>query len=149
MLEENIVKHACRELGITQKELAENTTMRIEVAKKLILKSSVHESDIEYADCLIDNLEKITSEKDVRDFLTECLSGKSIVKRTCKELGITQKELAELMGVNDGTPAQWSSKGEIPETAKKFMATLVENKNLKIKLNKFRSAFNLIDEARV
>lgn len=29
----------------------------------------------------------------------------NIVKRVCRELNITQKELSDLMGVNDGTPA--------------------------------------------
>ncbi len=72
----------------------------------------------------------------------------NIVKKTCKELGITQKELAERLGVNDGTPAQWSSKGNIPEMAQKSMELLLENEILKNKLNKFKTAFTLIDEAR-
>lgn len=76
------------------------------------------------------------------------MNSENIVKRTCKELGITQKELAERMGVNDGTPAQWSSKGDIPETAKKFMLTLVENKHLKEKLDKVTNALLTLDEIK-
>ena len=72
----------------------------------------------------------------------------NIVKLTCKELGITQKELASLMGVNDGTPAQWSSKGDIPEMAKRFMETLVEYKNTKDKLNRVTKALLTLDEIK-
>ncbi|BCD61720.1 hypothetical protein NrS5_16 [Nitratiruptor phage NrS-5] len=72
----------------------------------------------------------------------------NIVKKVCKELGITQKELAERIGVNEGTPAQWSSKGNIPEWAKKFMECLLEKKACEDKLQKFQTAFKLIDEAK-
>jgi len=81
-------------------------------------------------------------------FVSSSTPPPNIVKQTCKELGITQKELAERLGVNDGTPAQWSSKGNIPEMAQKFMKTLIENKALKERVSKFSTAFNLIDEAR-
>ena len=72
----------------------------------------------------------------------------NIVKKVCKELGITQKELAKLMGINEGTPAQWSSKGNIPDWAIKFMNCLLEKKECEIKLQKFQTAFKLIDEAK-
>lgn len=72
----------------------------------------------------------------------------NIVKKTCKELGITQKELAELMGVNDGTPAQWSSKGDIPEMAQKFMIALIENKKYKNKLNNVANALKVLDDIK-
>jgi transcriptional regulator with XRE-family HTH domain len=38
----------------------------------------------------------------------------NLVKKTCRELGITQKELAEKLGVNDGTVRNWASSGNIP-----------------------------------
>ncbi len=72
----------------------------------------------------------------------------NIVKATCRELGITQKELAEMMGVNIGTPAQWSSKGDIPEMAKNFMKLLTENKDNKNKLEKLIKALKVIDEIK-
>ena len=52
----------------------------------------------------------------------------NIVKKVCKELGITQKELAERIGVNDVTVRTWSSKGNVPEWAVKFMNLLLEKK---------------------
>ncbi len=55
----------------------------------------------------------------------------NIVKKVCKELGITQKELAERMGVNEGTVRNWSSRGEIPEWADKFINLMLENRKYK------------------
>jgi DNA-binding XRE family transcriptional regulator len=43
------------------------------------------------------------------------LEEENLVKRTCKELGITQKELAEIMGVTPHTVTNWS-KGKIDKT---------------------------------
>jgi transcriptional regulator with XRE-family HTH domain len=55
-------------------------------------------------------------------------SEENLVKKTCRELGITQKELAEKMGVHDVTVRNWSSKGEIPNLAKNFINLLLEKK---------------------
>ena len=72
----------------------------------------------------------------------------NIVKRTCKELGITQKELAERLGTHLTTVQKWASSNEIPKNAKTSIELLLENNELKNKLNKFKTAFALIDEAR-
>ena len=56
------------------------------------------------------------------------MSENNIVKRVCKELGVTQKELAEKIGVHEGTVRQWSSKEELPEWAIKFFDVLIDNK---------------------
>ncbi len=70
----------------------------------------------------------------------------NIVKQTCETLGVKFKELAQIMGVNEGTPAQWSSKGNIPETAQKFMQTLQEHKRDKEQLDKLKSAVQIFKE---
>lgn len=72
----------------------------------------------------------------------------NIVKRACRELGITQKELAERMGVSQNMPASWSSVAEPSKMAVKFMELLIEHEQLKRRLDKFKSGFALIDEAR-
>lgn len=54
----------------------------------------------------------------------------NLIKDTCKALGITQKELAEKMGVAEQTMRNWSSKGNIPEWAEKFINTIMEQKEL-------------------
>ena len=72
----------------------------------------------------------------------------NIVKKTCKELGITQKELAERLGTHLTTVQKWVSSNELPNNATKSIELLLENEVLKLKLNKFNTAFNMIDEAR-
>ena len=72
----------------------------------------------------------------------------NIVKRVCKELGITQRELAERMGVHQNMPAKWSSGDEPSQMAVKFMELLIEHEKIKRQLDKFKQGFALIDEAK-
>ena len=72
----------------------------------------------------------------------------NIVKKTCKELGITQKELASLMGVNDGTIRKWASQTEPPSWGLKFLRLLVEHKEVKEKYTLFKNAMEMIEKAR-
>jgi len=72
----------------------------------------------------------------------------NIVKKVCKELGITQKELAERMGVNDVTVRNWSSKGNIPDWAIKFMTLLLEYEKVKEKADKAKQIAILLDELK-
>ena len=55
----------------------------------------------------------------------------NIVKLTCKELGITQKELAERIGYSESIVRQVASSGNISEPMKKAIELIVENYNLK------------------
>lgn len=55
----------------------------------------------------------------------------NIVKSTCKELEITQKELADKLGASEGTVRNWSSSNELPQWAINFIETLKENKKNK------------------
>ncbi|MDR3162549.1 MAG: helix-turn-helix domain-containing protein [Helicobacteraceae bacterium] len=41
--------------------------------------------------------------------------GENIIKQTCKELGITQKELAEKIGVAEQTIYNWNANDQVPE----------------------------------
>ena len=56
---------------------------------------------------------------------------KNTVKRTCQELGVTQKELAETLGASEGTVRNWSSSNELPLWAMKFIDLLKENQKNK------------------
>lgn len=76
------------------------------------------------------------------------MTDKNIIKHTCKELGLTQKELAERLGTHLTTVQKWVSSNELPNNAIKSIELLLENENLKSKLNKFKTAFDMIDEAR-
>lgn len=57
----------------------------------------------------------------------------NIVKDICKELGITQKQLAEILEVPEGTVSSWAVKNEIPRLGKKAIEFYIQNiKNQKI-----------------
>ncbi|WP_230853926.1 helix-turn-helix domain-containing protein [Campylobacter concisus] len=73
-------------------------------------------------------------------------NNENIVKRVCKELNITQRELAEIIKVNPGTPAQWVSKGEVPPTYQYLLELMLENKHLKEKIAKLTAFKELLNE---
>ena len=68
----------------------------------------------------------------------------NLVKKTCRELGITQKELAERIEVNSGTVRNWSSNSIIPLNVVNHLNLLVEyNKEIEFK-KRFRELLTLI-----
>jgi transcriptional regulator with XRE-family HTH domain len=58
-------------------------------------------------------------------------SEENLVKKTCRELGITQKELAERIGVPQGTLNRWASTEELPKMTNLALTLMLENKQLK------------------
>lgn len=69
----------------------------------------------------------------------------NIIKKTCKELGMTQKELAERVGVTDGTVRKWSSGAtEIPTWAINFLNLLTQSEKDKKAIDKFKEFIELV-----
>ena len=57
----------------------------------------------------------------------------NVVKAVCKELEITQKQLAEILEVPEGTVSSWAVKNEIPRLGKKAIEFYtISHKNQKI-----------------
>jgi transcriptional regulator with XRE-family HTH domain len=69
------------------------------------------------------------------------LEEENLVKKTCRELGITQKELAEITGISLPTINRWSSTNQISKPNKIFLDTILENNKLNNKLNEFKNFF--------
>jgi transcriptional regulator with XRE-family HTH domain len=69
----------------------------------------------------------------------------NIVKATCKELGITQKELAERLDVSPASISDWA-KGNIPKMTKLALELLIKNKDLENKLSIFKQAHKIASE---
>ncbi len=69
----------------------------------------------------------------------------NIVKATCRELGITQKELAERLDVPQSTVSGWA-KNDIPKMTQFALELLIENKHLKDNLNIFKQAHKIASE---
>lgn len=70
----------------------------------------------------------------------------NIIKQTCKELQITQRELAEILKVNEVTVRQWSSKGNIMPSVEVTLNLLLENHKLKSQLDKIKGFAELLTE---
>jgi len=68
----------------------------------------------------------------------------NIVKQTCKELGVTQKELSERLGVSKPSVDRWASTGEIPDSSKKLINFLLENEYLKQELKELKQALKVL-----
>ena len=69
----------------------------------------------------------------------------NVVKEICKELSITQKNLAEILEVPEGTVSSWAVKNEIPRLGKKAIEFYMLNvKNQKI-VDSYRSFKQLLE----
>lgn len=67
----------------------------------------------------------------------------NIVKRVCKELGITQKELAERLDVQPTVISNWAN-GQITKIAQIALEQMLELKECKDKLQKIKEARDII-----
>ena len=61
----------------------------------------------------------------------------NIVKKVCKELGLTYKQLGERIGYSEGTIRNIASKQEVSEPIKKAIELYLENLELKKELEEF------------
>ncbi len=72
---------------------------------------------------------KVTTTRDGAVVVIEFITTVNIVKKTAKELGMTQKQLAEYIGVNENTIGNWArGKIEVPQMALKLLELLVLEK---------------------
>jgi DNA-binding transcriptional regulator YiaG len=68
----------------------------------------------------------------------------NVVKDVCKELNITQKQLAEILEVPEGTVSSWAVKNEIPRLGKKAIEFYtLSSKNQKI-VDSYRDFMHLL-----
>lgn len=68
----------------------------------------------------------------------------NIVKEVCKELGITQKNLAEILEVPEGTISSWAVKNEIPRLGKKAIEFYIESSKNKKIVDSYKNFVNLL-----
>lgn len=66
------------------------------------------------------------------------------VREVCSKLGITQLELAKMMGVHYSTFSKW--KENPPLSSELFMRALVEKEELKQELERIRSAVAVLKQ---
>ncbi|PZP12293.1 MAG: XRE family transcriptional regulator [Aliarcobacter butzleri] len=72
-------------------------------------------------------------------------NNENTVKKVCSELGITQKELAEELGMKPTALSNWAN-GDIPQIAQKALELLLENKKLKENFKILKKAHKILSE---
>ncbi|EPX7483660.1 helix-turn-helix domain-containing protein, partial [Campylobacter coli] len=75
----------------------------------------------------------------------EKMEKENIVKKVCKELNITQRQLSEMLEIPESTIARWKS-GDLPRLTELFLKTMLENIELKRKLETIKKAHKIISE---
>ncbi len=66
----------------------------------------------------------------------------NIVKDACSELGITQKELANILQIPEGTISSWAVKNEIPRLGKKAIEFYTQNQKI---IENYKNFVKLLD----
>lgn len=71
----------------------------------------------------------------------------NVVKEVCKELGITQKQLAEILEVPEGTVSSWAVKNEIPRLGKKAIEFYVDSRKNQEIVDSYKNFMKLLQHA--
>lgn len=133
---------------LSDRELAEKyaVTFMNSVVKKFHARDWVL-SSLEVLEWIEKNCERVKMKKlePLQKTKTKKIKKTNVVKDICKELGITQKNLAEILEVPEGTVSSWAVKNEIPRLGKKAIEFYILNvKNQKI-VDSYRSFKNLLE----
>ena len=67
----------------------------------------------------------------------------NLVKRTCRELGITQKELAKDLGLTDRTLSRYATE-KTPLHIKKHLLLMVKDKNNRDSMKSLKHSINTL-----
>lgn len=68
----------------------------------------------------------------------------NIVKKVCKELGLTYRELGEKIGIKEGTINKIASTGEVSEPIQKAIELYLETIELNKELREYKEFKNFI-----
>jgi len=71
----------------------------------------------------------------------------NVIKEVCKELEITQKELAKILEVPEGTVSSWAVKNEIPRLGKKAIEFYIQNKKNQKIVESYKNFMTLLQSA--
>lgn len=122
------------------KEIVKNLNSRDWVlpSSEVIEWLEANEESLDNGPALVESTKRMKKLKSKKD---------NIVKSICKELEITQKQLAEILEVPEGTVSSWAVKNEIPRLGKKAIEFYTLNaKNQQI-VNSYKNFIDLLQEA--
>jgi len=72
---------------------------------------------------------------------------RNVVKDVCRELCITQKNLAEILEVPEGTVSSWAVKNEIPRLGKKAIEFYIQNRKNQEVVDSYKNFVKLLQSA--
>jgi DNA-binding transcriptional regulator YiaG len=72
---------------------------------------------------------------------------RNVVKDVCRELSITQKNLAEILEVPEGTVSSWAVKNEIPRLGKKAIEFYIQNRKNQEVVDSYKNFVKLLQSA--
>lgn len=72
-------------------------------------------------------------------------SNSNVVKKICSELQITQKELANILEIPEGTVSSWAVKNEIPRLGKKAIEFYMRSQKNEKVVQSYKSFVKLLD----
>ena len=70
----------------------------------------------------------------------------NVVKEFCKSMGITQKELAKILEVPEGTVSSWAVKNEIPRLGRKAIEFYMQNLKQEEIIKSYKEFVHLLQE---
>ncbi len=131
---QDVVKYFGKDWILSAKEVQE----WIEKNDSLIQKSTTSKQPVNKTDVKVKNSNRTTKRGASKD---------NIVKRLCKEIGITQKELARVLEVPEGTVSSWAVKNEIPRLGKKAIEFYIENKKKEEIIKSYKNFVDLLQHS--
>ncbi|MDA3909143.1 MAG: DUF6166 domain-containing protein [Sulfurimonas sp.] len=72
---------------------------------------------------------------------------RNVVKDVCRELSITQKNLAEILEVPEGTVSSWAVKNEIPRLGKKAIEFYIQSRKNQEVVDSYKNFVKLLQSA--
>ena len=70
----------------------------------------------------------------------------NLIKKTCKELGLTYRELAEIIGYSEATLNKNASTGEVSKSIETAIKLYLETLELKKDLAKYEALKNILKD---
>lgn len=131
---QDVVKYFGKDWLLSAKDVQE----WIEKNSSLIQKDTSSNQPANKTDVKIKNSNRTTKRGASKD---------NIVKRLCKEIGITQKELARVLEVPEGTVSSWAVKNEIPRLGKKAIEFYIENKKKEEIIQSYKNFVDLLQHS--
>ncbi len=131
---QDVVKYFGKDWLLSAKDVQE----WIEKNSSLIQKDTSSNQPANKTDVKVKNSNRTTKRGASKD---------NIVKRLCKEIGITQKELARVLEVPEGTVSSWAVKNEIPRLGKKAIEFYIENKKKEEIIQSYKNFVDLLQHS--